>query len=346
MPELAMRLQDEFGAITQRVRHTTKLLDDTKKSFEAIIDEFDCIADEHRGHLMGDALPIARWLETDLGLYMCDRRCVGATVPIAYRLGTRLASNGAIEGNDLRVVSQEWGGTLAVLNAAALDGTEQVATMDLGQIPAIAGRDRRSDRYFDRRFEAEFPVGLKMLLLAVEGDINTLTTIVSYTSRGHEESVFRLHVVTLFHALSTLRHVRGRYADLGSAGIRELSQILDDGAARWFLSKEGKAVRNRCMHYPILNARIDLDPALPMCGIVEALGGGRSMADVASLTPTPPFVVSVGCCTAGALAGSINSRPVVPERRFKGAHIGRHRRPRRPPRTGIPDHREASSAVR
>ncbi|MBC7592724.1 MAG: hypothetical protein H7288_02080 [Kineosporiaceae bacterium] len=281
VPELANLLQDKFGPITARVRHATKLLDDTKKTFDAVVDEFDGIVLEHRSHLMGKAVRIARWLETDLGLYVSDRRPVGATVPIAYRLGVRMSADGTIAGDDLRVVSQEWGGTLAVLNAAALNGAEQVSTLDLGQVPEIRGRDRRSDRYLHGRFEPEFSVGLKMLLLAVEGDVNTLTMIVPHTSQGHEESVFRLRIVTLFHALSTLRHIQLRYADLRSTGIRALSQLLDDNAARWLLSSHGKAVRNRCMHYPILDKGLDLDPERPMFGIVEAMSAGRSMADVA-----------------------------------------------------------------
>jgi hypothetical protein len=281
VPELANVLRDKFGPITARVRHTTKLLDDTKKTFDVVVDEFTGIVLEHRSQLMGNAVRIARWLETDLGLYMSDRRPVGATVPIAYRLGVQMTADGTIAGDDLRVVSEEWGGTLAVLNAAALDRTGQVATLDLGQVPKISGRDRRSDRYLRGRFESEFPVGLKMLLVAVEGDINTLNTIVPHTSDGHEESVFRLRMVTLFHALSTLRHIQLRYTDLRSTGMRELSQLLDDDAARWLLSKPGKAVRNRCMHYPILGNGFDLDPERPMFGIVEAVGSGRPMTDIA-----------------------------------------------------------------
>lgn len=246
VPMLANLLSDNFGPITARVRHATKLLDDTKKSFDAVVDEFDSIALEHRSHLMGNAVRMARWLETDLGLYVSGRRLVGATVPAAYRLGIRMTTEGKIREADLHRVSQEWGGTLTVLSAAALDGTAQLATLDMGQVPKIKARDRRSDLYLRGRFESEFTVGLGMLLLAVEADINTLTTIVAHTVKGHEEPVFRIRMVTLFHALSTLQHIQRRYADLNSAGIRELSQILDSPAAWWLLSKQGREVRNRC----------------------------------------------------------------------------------------------------
>lgn len=273
VPELANLLQDSFGPITARVRHATKLLDDTKKTYEAVVDEFGTIVLKHRELMTGNAKRWARWLETDLGLYVAGGRPIGATVPVAYRLGIPLTGEGTIAGDDLRTVSEEWGGMLAVLNAAALDSTEQTATLDLERVQEIRGLDRRSDRYLRDRFEPEFTIGLKMLLLAVEGELNLLMAIVPHTSKGHKESVFRLRTVTLFHALSTLRRIVRRYADLRSPGIRELGELLEENPVQRLLSKHGKAVRNRCMHYQIFNQDLALDPALPMFGIIDAVSG-------------------------------------------------------------------------
>jgi hypothetical protein len=44
--------------------------------------------------------------------------------------------------------------------------------LDLERVPEIRGLDRRSDRYLRGRFEPEFTIGLKMLLLAIEGEPN------------------------------------------------------------------------------------------------------------------------------------------------------------------------------
>lgn len=223
--------------------------------------------------MTGNAKRWVRWLEADLGLFVAGGRPIGATVPIAYRLGIPLTGEGTIAGDDLRTVSEEWGGMLAVLNAAALDGTEQTATLDLERAPVIRALDRRSDRYLRDRFEAEFTIGLKMLLLAVESELNLILTIVPHTSKGHEEAVFRLRTVALFHALTTLRRIVLRYTNLRSSGIRELGEVLDENPVLRLLSKQGKTVRNRCMHYQILNQDLALDPALPMFGIIEAVSG-------------------------------------------------------------------------
>lgn len=281
LPELASLLHDRFGPITTRIRHATKLLDDTKKTFDVVVDEFDGIVLEHRTRFMGNAVRFARWLETDLGLYIAEGHAVGATIPIAYRLGLRMNANGAIASDDLHAFSEEWGGTLAVLNAAAFDATKQLATLDLGKAPSVRGRDVRSSRYLRTRFETEFPLGLKMLLLAIEGDINMLTVIVPYMASGHEESIFRLRIVSLFHALSALRHIQLRYKAHYSSGMRELNQILGNDFERWLLSDAGRAVRNRCMHYSIRDGTIGIDPGRQMFGIVEAVSAGRAMAEIA-----------------------------------------------------------------
>jgi hypothetical protein len=281
VPELADLLRDQFGPITARVRHVTKLLDDTKKTYEAVVEEFETFTLEHRRHLMGKAVRSARWLETDLGLYVADGQLVGATVPAAYRLGLSFTEEGTIAADDLRSVSEEWGGMLSVLGAASLDTTEPTATLDLAHVPAIGDRDRRSDRYLKRRFETEFPVGLKMVLLAVEGDINSLRTIVSHTAAGHEAPVFRARTVTLFHSLSALRHILARYPELSSPGMQALRQLMAEQSVQRLLSKQGRTLRNRCMHYEIIDRDLALDSTLPMFGIVEAVCSGTTMDDLA-----------------------------------------------------------------
>ena len=53
----------------------------------------------------------------------CSRRqLAGAIVPTAYRLALDITDVGTISGEDLRVVSEEWGGTFAVLKGAQSRG--------------------------------------------------------------------------------------------------------------------------------------------------------------------------------------------------------------------------------
>lgn len=276
IPQLADLLEDTFAAVTERGRHVTKLLDDNKKSYEAVLAELDRVIKEHRATFSGNAIRWARWLESDLGLYVADGRLLGASWPAAYRLGLSVEADGTIAGHDLRAVTEEWGGTLAILSGAALDAAEPTATLDLGGMPSIIGKDRRSDRYLRRRFEDTFPDALKMLLLTIEGEMNTLMMVARHSERGHEASVFRARTVALYHSLTALTRIAKRYESLTSKGMRELNGVLTDSAVRTVLSKPGKMVRNRCVHYEIRDSRVSINPSLPMFGIVESVFPGES----------------------------------------------------------------------
>jgi hypothetical protein len=276
VPELADLLRGQYGAITARARHTTKLLDDTKKSYEEVLFDLGDILGEHNARLTGNAFRWARWLETDLGLYLCQGRLAGATVPAAYRLGLDVTDSGTISGEDLRAVSEEWGGTLVVLGAAALDSSTPTATLDLERECKITYRDKKSSQYFRRRFESEFPSSIKVLLLLIEGDVNTALTLLPQTAAGHEQSSFRARTITMYHSLTALQRVLDRYPSLDTNWVRKLGSLLADAPTRRLLSPEGRQVRNRCMHYELRDPRVRIDLSLPMFGIVEAVYPGNS----------------------------------------------------------------------
>lgn len=276
IPQLAALLDDTFGSVTERGRNVTKLLDDDKKSYETVLGELDQVITEHRSTFTGNAFRWARRFENDLGLYLADRRLLGASWPAAYRMGIGVESDGTIAGHDLQAVTLEWGRTLAVLGAAARDATELSATLDLTGVPPIVGKSKRSDRYLRRRYEANFPDALKMLLLTIEGEMNTLTVVAPHSEPGHEFAVFRARTVALYHSLTALTRIAKRYESVNSETIRTLSALLADSSVRALLSSSGKLVRNRCMHYEIKDPRVTVEPRLPMFGIVESVFPGES----------------------------------------------------------------------
>lgn len=282
VPELARLLADKHASVTAQARHVTKLLDDTKKTYDTVIAEFDAIAHEHHEQFTGNAFRWARRFETDLGIYIADGRLLGATWPAAYRLGLSVTAEGTISGHDLAAVTEEWGGTLAVLGAASMDITPPIATLNLTRLPRVDGRDKRADRYLLERFEISFPDGLKMLLIAIEGEMNILSTLAAHTEPGHELAVFRARAIALYHSLSALTRVSDRYASLTTDGMTALRDLLASAPAQSLLSRSGKMLRNRCMHYEIRDARVAIDPSLPMFGIVESRFPGKSVADLAT----------------------------------------------------------------
>ena len=275
IPALAALLNDTFAQITARARHLTKMLDNKKKSYADILSEFAAELEEHHDAFTGKAVRLARWLETDLGLYFVDGALVGATVPIGYRLGLNPAQPASMWGADLNAITREWGATLAVLGAATLDPSEPEATLDMTGV-RVAHRNRRADRYLAGRFDPQFPLELKLLILMIEGDLNTARLILPRTARGHQNAEFRARTVTCYHCLSALKRICDQYPNLNTNGLSGLRAILADAPAQRLLSPSGEKLRNRSVHYEMDDPGIIPDLARPMNGLVEAVCSGSS----------------------------------------------------------------------
>jgi hypothetical protein len=276
VPELAELLQDRYAAITARGRHASKLTDDTKKGYDQVLGELEALLRSHTAQLAGKARRWLRWAERDRGLYLLGSKVAGASLPAAYRLGLEIADGGRIAGQDIRAVSEEWGGTMAVLGAAAGDSSAPAATIDWRRVSRMGYRDRLASRYFAERFEPDFTVGLKALLLLIEGDLNTSLLLLPCAETGHELAVFRARTVTLYHALTALQRVKQRYADSDGTGLRTLRTILQDPPVRRLTSKEGRLVRNLCVHYAISDPGIRPDASRHMFGLVESVFPGNT----------------------------------------------------------------------
>jgi len=178
-------------------------------------------------------------------------------------------------GADLNTITMEWGATLAVLGAATLNPTEPRATLDLTGL-RVTHRDRRADRYLAGRFDPQFPLELKLLILMIEGDLNTARLILPRTGRGHQNAEFRARTVTCYHCLSALKRISDQYPKLDTKGLSGLRAILGDAPAQRLLSATGGKVRNRSVHYEMNDPAIIPDQTRPMNGLVEAVCSGRS----------------------------------------------------------------------
>lgn len=288
IPEFAALLKDQFATITKRTRHTSKILDHSGVTYNAVIDGLEIIQRIHNDRFTGNAHRWLRWLETDLGLYQYEGELIGATVPAAYRLGFDVAEGAEIAVEDLREAVEEWGGTLAVLGAATLDISEPSATIDFIKRPKVSPVDRLSARYLARRFDKKFPSGLKLLLLMIEGDLNSSRLLLPRATKRHEMAVFRAQAITAYHALTSLRKIADRHLGGDSSGSRQLRKLLNDAPTRRLLSNQGKKIRDRCVHYPILNPTFEPDLSLPMYGIIENVAPGmtweRYSHDVTAVT--------------------------------------------------------------
>lgn len=158
---------------------------------------------------------------------------------------------------------------MSVLMVAVLEQPSNRGTLNLGRC-GVRLRDRLAARYFADRYEPRFSIGLKLLLLMIESDLNTNRHFLPLTEGGHEMPTFRARVVTLYHALTSMRRIFERYPDSDTIGSRPILSLLQENRTRRLLD-QGKGVRNRCVHYEMNDPRIVPDQALPMFGIVESV---------------------------------------------------------------------------
>jgi hypothetical protein len=270
IPALADQIEDTFAQITARARHLTKMLDNKKKTYADILSELAAEMEAHHDAFTGNAVRLTQWLETDLGLFIVDGAVVGASVPIFYRLGLHPARRGSVWGADLTAVTGEWGETLSLLGAATLDFSDPKGTLDLAGV-RVTSQDCKADRYLAGRFDPEFPVELKILMLIIEADLNAARLILPHTARGHESAEFRARTVTCYHCLSALERISGQYRTLSTKGLSGLRAILTDAPAQRLLSSAGEKVRNRSVHYEMNDPAIVPDLTRPMNGLVEAV---------------------------------------------------------------------------
>jgi len=272
---LAELLSEQYAPITERARHVSKLLDDTKKSDEVVLAELRAVQEHNTKSLTGKAPRFLRWLESDLGLFSMGGSTVGASMPIAYRLGLDPKDPHTMSGEDLHRVAQEWGATMSVLMAAALEPPSDKATLGLANC-GVSYRDRLAAKYLADHYEADFEIELKLLLLMIEGDLHTNRLFLPLTESGHEMPAFRARVVTLYHSLTSLQRIFESHPRCDTPAARSILALFQDEPTRRLLSQGGKQVRNRCVHYEMSDPRIIPDQTLPMFGIIESVNPGTT----------------------------------------------------------------------
>lgn len=288
IPEFAAGLSDQYAAVSARYRHATKLLDDNSKTLTDVLAELRTEIELHRQAFTGKTGRWLRWAETDLGLYLHGDDLLGATVPASFRLGVDVGGQAKHKtGEDLSAVTEECGGALAYMCGATFVPDDPAPVLDLRTV-RIRSRDCRADRYLAGKFEARFPLELKMLLLLIEGDLNTSRLILPATSSGHRDAVLRAQTVTLVHSLTALQRIASMTGTTSSRGLIGLGELLDSPPVSRLTSPMGLLVRNRFVHYEMNDPRILPDLTTPMCGLVEQVFPGETWLslsrDVADVT--------------------------------------------------------------
>jgi len=273
VPELAQTLESRHDDVIARSRHGGKFLDDKRKSFDDLRAEMLGFYDAHRDEFMGNALWFARWLESDIGIFLAPgERILGTTIALHFRTGLGKEVHISDAGPVLLSVAQAQGEALAAFAVLGGDESTLTATIDYEGLGRLGEKDRRVIRYLRDRYDPGMDVATKLLLLMVEGEVNTTDQVVPLGSSTHPEATFRARLISVFHSLRAVDEILISQPSAASLGTQRVRSLLSEQATRRVLDDpQLRRVRNRCMHYEIRDRSIDLDLTRPMFGIVEGL---------------------------------------------------------------------------
>ena len=259
---------DVYPDVTERVRNATKLLNDKRITLSDAQSSLDAELRRHQGYFYSQLRwALLRPLQPDAGLFLWNGALVGSTITVARMLGIELGNPHSICGHPIRDVTYSWGQQLGAFH-------QETSTTSRVPFPVsfaganITQTDEHLKRYLKTRFANELAIELKLILLWLQCEMNTVETLLPTTSSGHEFAVFRASVITTFHCIHGL-YVVAQSNRLPAKQARTLDRLLAEPSVAAILAE--KDVRNRCMHYAISNEKLHFDHSLPMDGIIEAV---------------------------------------------------------------------------
>lgn len=274
-------LVPEESAAVAKARHAAKLLDDNRKSLDTLVADMNQYVSTHRRVMLGSAHKLFIGLVQELGIASYEGHIVLATIPHQIRFDMldhdpeinkkAMIDFGITLGRDMQTLYQ-LGATTSVASA----------TLDASAFARVSWTDHYVRRFLRRRYAPSFSDDVKLLLLLVEADLNALVHMLTQLSPGYHAAVFRGGMLTVWHALSSLRTVmeaNPQATDGHSSLIREHLQSPD---VKKFLSPQNRQIRNTFVHY--LPPDVALDESKTLFGVVEALNANLSCTELADLT--------------------------------------------------------------
>jgi len=273
VPQVAQVLADRFADVIARSRHGGKFLDDNKKSFDDLRLEMLTFVEVHRDEFLGNAVWFARWFESDIGVCLGPQnRVLTTTITTHFRTGLGDGVPISEAGSALFSVAESLGQALGSFAQLGRHRQPIESTIDYRPLGRIRDVDRRVSTYAAGRYDDAMDLATKLLILMVEGEVNTARQVISLGAQAHPDATFRARFISLYHSLRAVEEVLRLPQLTTASGTQRVRSLLAEKRVRRFLDDAGlKKVRNRCMHYEIRDRSISLDPALPMFGIVEGL---------------------------------------------------------------------------
>ena len=290
-------------------RQRLKLLDDDRKSFEAILQSASNLAainsrwfyDRHRG-MLG---PLNRLLQRDLGICVMEGEPVFTTHVLFLNMGlteeSLTFSSLSLKnlGPFLQSTSEDFGRYMRMLlDALGLDAQKPDDALDAPKTEREF-RDFKSERFYDAiaRQVAPGRIPICILLTSILSQVNTARVIVPMVAGNNNIAAFKVGFVSLFHAASSLQkllnHDRLDHF-LNADAAQRISTIVGHRSVKNV--RKNRALRNTLVHYRVesgVSARLSSEP--PLFSLVEACSAGkRTFSSVANDVTVGLDHVSVG----------------------------------------------------
>ncbi|MFI8400920.1 hypothetical protein ACIGG5_11855 [Streptomyces sp. NPDC085463] len=270
----ALALSGDAEEICSRARHSLKFFTDKKKSIDEHLATFDRIRKEHSDYFLGNTwLPLARFLESDLGIFTYDGKVINTSHSAAFHSGIGpgqlLQEN---RGPYIRSTMEQFGRCLSLLG-----GDEESAAAPLTFISHVSearirNRDVRASRHYTQGFNGPRTPQLNGMLTDFQAILNFATSIVSAGGDplSLEYTAFKIRYVALYHTLASLDDLRkDSDSNLTQRSSRAIEKILESNAATVVMDPSLRQLRNILVHYaPNPEALQEMDLDQPLFGLV------------------------------------------------------------------------------
>ncbi|MFT4165681.1 MAG: hypothetical protein QM650_10620 [Microlunatus sp.] len=270
-------------------RHTVKLFEDTKRYIEGQVAHMrDTLIPAHRDAFLNKTwLPIARWLESDLGIWALDRQLFTTTHTVFFsmgapdelmkdlpRLGIYARQMGWVYGREFRQLA---GTTQPSCNAWLL------ADKRLDR-----ARDRRSEKVYAACFNGSTTSDLNAMLTAHLALVRTARDGFGCSHPSGEcYTRFKIRYLALFQVYDSLSRLERdpNYA-LTPISAHRLRSIANSNAPRLTSGRPARSLRNTLVHYiPRVKPSVQLtgrllDDLLLASGFTEHLTDVEASVDI------------------------------------------------------------------
>ena len=260
-PALTSLLSSDVESIVARSRHSLKLFEDTHRGIDGQLAYFrDELLPAHEHRFLGNTwLPLARFLEKDLGLFRYDGRVIATTHAANFHLGIEPRELLEKTGPELRAIYEKYGRYFGHLGAR-LDSDEATFVSCLDPIRFNRRPDDvRAEHYYRCVFDGKDNPDLNALLTVFRSMINFADSVITAcgSSSNAKYTVFKIRFLTLYQVLVSLQTLHDeRLRALTARSVTFIQQITGTTEAQLIVQRSAKPFRNTLMHYN-LDSRVD-----------------------------------------------------------------------------------------